>query len=342
LNAAEKLASVASLFFNHMPSLAWMTGFSIFSRFDGRVHGHEIYSRHNNFNPPSEVRCCDICRIRNLARSKLRSGPWIDGSLFFGASPGYSMGKYKNDMLYHVVLETANLRGGGSVIDRELNYLIYEDKSDIAFKMFNELVSAGSPGLCITTLYPQKLRKLYGMGEAKVYWLSDSAGDKDTLSPTRLDFEITRVINKFIKGEENPVFLLDGMAYLSLENDYDKVRKFIKRINDMASMNEATIMVVINPNSFNKETLAMLERDFDKVGTAEELSGTAAPQAAAPAPVPVPQAAPTPHIPSPAIPTASDLRIAAPTESPADIPVEEDMELLSSTIIPLFFYIQQS
>jgi len=213
-----------------------------------------------------------------------------------------------------------------------MNYLIYEDKSDIAFKMFNELVDSGSPGLCITTLYPQKLKKLYGMGEAQVFWLSDSAGDKETLSPTRLDFEIARVINKFVKGEEEPVFLLDGMAYLSLENDYDKVRKFIKRINDMASMNDATIMVVINPNSFSKETLAMLERDFDKVGTAEEFSGAAAPQAApeqpaSPAPAPVPQAAPTPHIPSPPVPTAGDLRIAAPTESPADIPVEEEVEL---------------
>ena len=217
------------------------------------------------------------------------------------------------------------------MIDKGMNYLIYEDKSNISFKMFNELVSAGSPGLCITTVYPQKLKKMYGMGEAQVFWLSDSTGDKETLSPTRLDFEIARVINKFVKGEEEPVFLLDGMAYLSLENDYDKVRKFIKRINDMASMNDATIMVVINRDSFSKETLAMLERDFDQVGTAEELSGAAAPPAApapvAPAPTAVPQATPTPHIPSPAIPTASDLRIAAPTESPADIPIEEEIEL---------------
>ncbi len=215
------------------------------------------------------------------------------------------------------------------MIDKGMNYLIYEDKSDITFKMFKELVDSGSPGLCITTVYPQKLKKMYGMGEADVFWLSDSTGDKETLSPTRLDFEIARVINKFIKSEGEPVFLLDGMAYLSLENDYDKVRKFIKRINDMASMNDATIMVVINQNSFSKETLAMLERDFDKTGTAEEIAGVAAPPAApAPAaPSSVPQAASTPHIPSPAIPTASDLRIAAPTESPADIPVEEELEM---------------
>ena len=148
------------------------------------------------------------------------------------------------------------------MIDKGFNYLIYEDKSDVTFKIFDELVNSGSPGLCITTMYPQKLKKMYNLGESEVYWLSDSTGDKDTLSPTRLDFEITRVISKFIKERESPVFLLDGIAYLTLENEYEKVRKFIKRINDMASMNDATIIIVVNPASFSKETITMLARDL--------------------------------------------------------------------------------
>lgn len=220
-------------------------------------------------------------------------------------------------------------QGGRTVIDKGFNYLIYEDKSDIVFKMFNELVSSGSPGLCITTLYPQKLKKMYGMDKAQVHWLSDSTGDKDTLSPTRLDFEITRVINKFIKGGGEPVFLLDGMAYLSLENDYDKVRKFVKRINDMASVNDATIMIVINPSSFNRETLAMLEKDFDKIGSPGDLDAAlAGPSAPAPTPAPaapVHQASPVSHA-QPVVSSAS-LRIQAIPESPVDLPVEEELEL---------------
>jgi tetratricopeptide (TPR) repeat protein len=209
------------------------------------------------------------------------------------------------------------------MLDKGFNYLIYEEKTDLAFKMFNELVKAGAPGLCITTIFPQKLKKMYGMGEAQVHWLSDSTGDKDTLSPTRLDFEITRVITKFIKAGNEPVFLLDGMAYLALENDYDKVRKFIKRINDMASMNSSTVMIVINPESFSKETVAMLEKDFDKIGKPQELDpslgGGAAPQAPAPQPSAQPQA--------PAAPSPSNLRIHVPAESPADMPIEEELDL---------------
>ena len=208
------------------------------------------------------------------------------------------------------------------MLDKGFNYLIYEEKSDVAFKMFTDLISAGSPGLCITTLYPQKLKKMYGMDKAQVHWLSDSTGDKDTLSPTRLDFEITRVINKFIKGGGAPVFLLDGMAYLSLENDYDKVRKFIKRINDMASMNDATIMVVINPNSFSKETVAMLEKDFDKIGPPTELDCSLGPSAPIPThgmPAQVQAAAP--------VVSSASLRIQMPPESPVDTPVEEELDL---------------
>ncbi len=210
------------------------------------------------------------------------------------------------------------------MLDKGFNYLIYEEKSDIAFKMFSELISSGSPGLCITTLYPQKLKKVYGMEKAQVHWLSDSSGDKDTLSPTRLDFEITRVINKFIKGGGEPVFLLDGMAYLSLENDYDKVRKFIKRINDMASMNDATIMIVINPDSFSKETVAMLEKDFDKIGRPNELDSALSPAPAAPKPVAgmsaqVQAAAP--------VVSSASLRIQMPPESPIDAPAEEELDL---------------
>lgn len=210
------------------------------------------------------------------------------------------------------------------MLDKGFNYLIYEEKTDVAFKMFNELVNAGSPGLCITTIFPQKLKKMYGMDKAQVHWLSDSTGDKDTLSPTRLDFEITRVITKFIKAGNEPVFLLDGMAYLSLENDYDKVRKFVKRINDMASMNSSTIMIVINPDSFSKETVAMLEKDFDKIGRPHDLDpsiGGGAPKPAPAAPAAQPAVAQAPA------PTPSSLRIPTPVETAIAPIEEEDLDL---------------
>ena len=225
-------------------------------------------------------------------------------------------------------------------IDTGLNYLIYEEKTDETFKLFDEVVKSGVPGLCITTLYPKKLKKMYGLSEAaSIYWLSDSSSEPNTLVPTRLDFEITRIINKFLKEHDESILLLDGFAYLTLENEYDKVRKFIKRTNDLASMNGGTIVVAINPASFNKETVTTLSRDFDKVGTIAEIFGKPAasepaPQPAAPQPsVPSP-AAPSPATPTPApqpvVATPQDLRIDAPPDIAIPEPEDEglpDMEI---------------
>lgn len=195
-------------------------------------------------------------------------------------------------------------------IDTGLNYLIYEERTDKTFKIFDEVVKSGVPGLCITTMYPKKLKKLYGLSDdAKIYWLSDSSNEPDTLVPTRLDFEITRVINKFIKENEESILLLDGFAYLTLENEYDKVRKFIKRTNDLASVNGGTILVVINPNSFNKETVTTLSRDFDMVGDVGQFGEK--PAAPEPAQAPAPQPAAAPPAPSPA---AAPQTMAAPQD----------------------------
>ncbi len=209
-----------------------------------------------------------------------------------------------------------------------MNYLIYEEKTDQTFKIFDEVVKSGIPGLCITTLYPKKLKKLYNLSEeAKIYWLSDSSSEPDTLVPTRLDFEITRVINKFLKAHEESILLLDGFAYLTLENEYDKVRKFIKRTNDLASMNGGTMIVSLNPSSFNKETVTTLSRDFDKVGSVEEILGKPAQPEPAPQPTPQPVApapSPQPTAPSPAQYTSPQPVAATPQGLRIDAPL--DME----------------
>jgi tetratricopeptide (TPR) repeat protein len=213
------------------------------------------------------------------------------------------------------------------MIEKGFNYLIYEEKTDATFKLFADLVASGSPGLCITTLYPAKLKKMYKMGESKILWLSDSKDEPGALSPTRLDFEITRELTRFIKDQKDAVVLLDGFGYLTLENEFDKVRKFIKRTNDLSSMNQATFIVVVNPNAFSKETVTTLSRDFDKVEEVASLTGAPPPQAPQPSspqpPVPqAPQQSITP--PAPSIqPSPTRIEYKGPPSSATSQPPEE-------------------
>ncbi|MGM0510215.1 MAG: DUF835 domain-containing protein, partial [Thermoplasmatota archaeon] len=156
------------------------------------------------------------------------------------------------------------------IIKTELNYLLYEDRPDKSFKILANLIEDGHPSLCISTVYPDKLRKIYDLEEALIVWLTDSESEGDTIRPERLDFEMSRGIMRFMEENDSPVIFIDGLEYLLLENDFKSVKKFFKRINDNASMNSATIIASLNPDSLERETKAALSRDFDMVGKPKE------------------------------------------------------------------------
>ncbi len=157
------------------------------------------------------------------------------------------------------------------MLEKGFNYLLYEEKASIAYELVAELAKNGSPTLCITTVFPKKLKKLYPMGDAEILWLSDSGSDPKALKPTRLDFEITRTITRFLKENEGAVVFLDGFEYLLSENGFDKSRRFIKRINDTASMNDGTFIICVNKEAIPREDLITLSKDFDIVKEANEL-----------------------------------------------------------------------
>ncbi|MCK4717748.1 MAG: DUF835 domain-containing protein, partial [Thermoplasmata archaeon] len=66
-------------------------------------------------------------------------------------------------------------------------------------------------------------------------------------------------------GKEEGVILLDGLEYLIVENGFDTVLKFIKKITDIASMDEATFLVMVDPSSISEDELSVLRKEFDFV-----------------------------------------------------------------------------
>lgn len=164
--------------------------------------------------------------------------------------------------------ELGELQEEKRILEIGYNYLILEERTDITFEIFRDTIATGVPGLLITNSFPDKVRKAHGLEDADIHWLSDS-GDKtlSILSPKRLDFEITRTISKFIKEnkEKGCVLMLDGFEYLVLENKFEKILKFVKKINDMAAMSNSTILVPVNLEAFKKEQATILKKEFDRV-----------------------------------------------------------------------------
>ncbi len=151
-------------------------------------------------------------------------------------------------------------------LDEGYNYLIVSNEQETAFEMFVSMLKSGSIGLSISTTFPDKLKKEYDMAKAEVVWLTDtSVADKKTINPHRLEFEMMRMYASFVKNNSKSAIILDGFEYLVVENGFDKVFKFIKKINDLSSVNNATLFVPIGTDSLEPDQLGTLKKEFDKV-----------------------------------------------------------------------------
>jgi len=151
-------------------------------------------------------------------------------------------------------------------LDEGYNYLIISNQQETGFEMFVSMLKSGSTGLSISTTFPDKLKKEHDMAQAEVIWLTDtSVADKKTINPHRLEFEMMRMYAAFVKNNPKSAIILDGFEYLVVENGFDKVFKFIKKINDLSSVNNATLFVPIGTDSLESDQLGTLKKEFDRV-----------------------------------------------------------------------------
>jgi len=160
-------------------------------------------------------------------------------------------------------------------LDEGLNYLVIDKDPSTSYSWFLGIVRRERPSLCMTTTFPEKIVKEYGLAGVELYWLSDTNPGPKTLDPKRLDFEVIRAISNFAKDRKGGAILLDGLEYLVVENGFDKTFKFIKRVNDLCSVHGATFMVPITPGALGQDELTVLKKEFDRV---EELAAPPPPK----------------------------------------------------------------
>ncbi len=163
-----------------------------------------------------------------------------------------------------------NCESCGSILQevaQGYNYLIVDDNPSVAYEEYKTILKKDVPGLCVSTTFPEKLRKEFEIEVGGLFWLSDTVTDPSvkTIDPKRLDFELMRAVSNFFKESPKGVVMIDGIEYLVVENGFDRVLRFVKKINDLASVNDATIFVPLTPSSLGRDEFAMLRKEFDKV-----------------------------------------------------------------------------
>jgi two-component system cell cycle response regulator len=103
-----------------------------------------------------------------------------------------------------------------------------------------------------------------------VFWLCYSVGDK-RIHPKRLGI-LGREIARFTQENQQGVVLLDGLEYLIVNNDFNKVIKTIHSMCEVVMQNSSRLIIPVNPEILNEKELALLERNLEviKLRTAPE------------------------------------------------------------------------
>ena len=167
--------------------------------------------------------------------------------------------RYIEDFSGH---HTKQILGVPEVLEKNYTYLFYDDKPTESFRFITELDRSISV-LCLTTSYPEKLMDRYGIDHGTMYWLTERSKGKNAIHPSRLDFELTATIIDFVRTNENGIVLLDGLHFLVINNNFERVMLFLKHISDTVSIYDFSFVVPINPAAFEAHELNLLKSFFD-------------------------------------------------------------------------------
>ncbi|MBS3817135.1 MAG: class I tRNA ligase family protein [Candidatus Thermoplasmatota archaeon] len=156
--------------------------------------------------------------------------------------------------------EMEELPGG---VERSSTYLISEKESDKSgsFELFKNILKSEKEGLCVTRDYPDKIKDKYGLENVKMIWLSN-VDREDVIRPKSLEkFSLT--IENFLT-RSGGVILLNGLEYLVTNNDFRTVLHLIQSIKDQVAINEAILMIPINPDALEENQIDLLSGEVDE------------------------------------------------------------------------------
>lgn len=136
--------------------------------------------------------------------------------------------------------------------------LLVEGYPRNGFQVFSRYL-AGEDGVCITRLHPEYVVEKYGLNNSKFHWLS-GVKQKGALSPKNVSDLVKQVRAEIKTGRRK--FFLDGLEYLLLWNDMNRIIASLKDIEKMLDAVEGSIIVSIDPLTFEERDIKRLWDSF--------------------------------------------------------------------------------
>lgn len=150
------------------------------------------------------------------------------------------------------------------------SYVIKEDRPERSFGLFSTLLSKGSRGLCISRTHPDTLRQKYGF-EADALWLTKtevqqpgSSKGVEYVSPNNLA-HLASSIREFLSKGPDGVVIIEGLEYLTTQNDFKSVLKFIQLVNEQVVLDKGYLLMPVDEATMNPKDFSLVEREMSQV-----------------------------------------------------------------------------
>ncbi len=150
-------------------------------------------------------------------------------------------------------------------IEKGYVYLIASKKMTKAYSILSWLIYNNMDALCISRMPAVKLFSKYKLPieRIKVLWLTNEDGI-NIKKPKELE-KLSLTMTQFIKSIDNGVVLLDNLEYLITNNNFLSILKLIQGIKDQIATKNIVVLISIDPDSVDKQSYALLEREVEEV-----------------------------------------------------------------------------
>ncbi len=146
------------------------------------------------------------------------------------------------------------------------NYLVVDVDGKRAYNMLRSMGMSGRPAMVLTSEFPGKVREEHSLGDDfEVKWFSETTGDIDSVDIKGLEADAMETISTFLMTTKRAGLLLDCVESVISKNSFDEALAFIKRVNDLAKVHGASVIMWFDRERIPEGQAKSLSDEFDEV-----------------------------------------------------------------------------
>jgi PAS domain S-box-containing protein len=140
-------------------------------------------------------------------------------------------------------------------------YMLLSTETETSFRIFQDLVQHGAPGLCLSRILPDTIRKVYSLEKTPILWLTtNKVPNQHCITPSNIVDMSSAIIN-FLDKSNDGIVLFDGLEYLISQNNFRSILNLIQLLNDKIMLNRGKIILPLDPDIIDPKELHQILKE---------------------------------------------------------------------------------